>query len=112
MFTPASPGFQAFVAYGAAAAYKTVQDDPEAAGVLSATSSAALLGYGYAAALGLGAAGAAVGAALPASTFTALFPYILYLGDWTLAGAGAAACRPARPPVRSAAAASAARYWS
>jgi hypothetical protein len=92
LFRPESPGLRAFVAYGAKQVFENAGvNDPRTGGVFWATSNAALLGYGYAAALGLGVAGAAVGAALPASTFTAIFPYILYLGDWTLSGAGAAA---------------------
>jgi hypothetical protein len=77
LFRPESPGLRAFAADGTAAAYKTLQDDPNAERVSSATSSGALLGYGYAVALGAGVAGAAVGYSLPASTLAGIFPYLV-----------------------------------
>jgi hypothetical protein len=96
---PASPGLQAFAAYGAAAAYKTAQDDPQAARVFGATSSDALLIHGYAAAVGLSAVGAAVGSTVPltASAAATLIPYAqLGLSSGAVSGGEAGGHHPRR----------------
>jgi hypothetical protein len=86
MFTPASPGLQAFQAYGAAGAYQTSQIDAGVASTYGATSSAALLGYGYAAALGAGTAAAYIGTMVPLGIFTAVFPYAVGTAGAAIAG--------------------------
>jgi hypothetical protein len=96
---PESPGLQAFVQYGVAAAYTGKADaaavgytptdsvtSPGAGSAFSGTSSAALLGYGLAGAAGAGVAGAGFGAALPASVVATIFPFATQAGAVTVAG--------------------------
>jgi alpha-tubulin suppressor-like RCC1 family protein len=106
VFTPESPGLQAFVEYGVSMAYTgTTEDaaagyvppsvaDPRASPVFWATSNAALLGYSALATIYAGAVGSAVGAALPASVVQAIFPFAVRATTTAAAGtasAGAAA---------------------
>jgi hypothetical protein len=96
LFTPESPGLEAFVAYGVKQAYADTRvDDPRASAVFWATSNAALLGYSVLVTSGLSAAGAAVGSTLSASNslVTSIMPFAVraFLDAGSAAAAGSSA---------------------